>query len=613
MPRHFAQLALVVAIAMLAPFVAAQPTWLDGPLEGDRRIDVIHRVLADPMNPGVLIVAHRGHHRSHPENSIASIEAAIEAGAHVVEVDVAPLGDGSHVLMHDKTVNRTTDGTGKVADLTLEAVLEFRLTHNARPTNERIPTLEQAFEAADGRVMLNIDPKGLDIPGAAEVARNAGMLDHCIFKAWWNKIEDDFITWLDANPDVYFMPICRGEDEVSEAMALRHWPAIEVLVGSPDESLWTPEAVLRMKEAGIRPWMNTLWNGRISAGFGDEQAVEDPHAIFGPVLEMGWGYIQSDLPVRLAHSARRRGLDPTPHAPLTTDTFAMPATTRAPVEGFDRLLKTMRDPTDPSVIVIAHRGHTISTPENSLAAIDAAVEAGLHGVEIDVRRTADGVYVLMHDETLRRTTNGRGRVGETTLAEIKSLILMHGIYPTPHRVPTLLEAFEAARDRVIIDVDPKDVDIEEIAFLARQAGVLDQVVLKDQWASVTPESRSRFAASADVYFKPNVRTTEELRDAIAFASWPAIDAQRWTPDLIDQTELRGTRTWSGTIGRGRPGFLGDWHVSRLGPAAVYDPIVASSVGFVHSDLPELLIERVRAAGADPLMGATRPRVSVDVP
>lgn len=569
----------------------------------ESRIGAIHRVLADPMDPSVLVVAHRGHHRSLPENSIASIEAAIEAGAHVVEVDLARLGDGSHILMHDRTINRTTDGSGKVADLSLGDLEDVRLMHNARPTGHRVPTLGEAFDAARGRVLLNLDPKGIDIPAAAEVARAAGMLDHCVFKAWWKNVDAAFLEWLDANPEVYFMPICRGEAQVAEAMATRDWPAIEVLVDAPDKPLWSRDAVERMKRAGVRPWINTLWNGRISAGFGDERAVFDPEAVFGPVLDMGWGFVQTDLPVRLSRSVRARGLDPTPVGELTTDTFEAPVVVRTPRPGFDRVLSALRDPSDPSVLVFGHRGHIVSAPENSLAAIDAAVEAGLHGVEVDVRRTADGVYVLMHDETLRRTTNGRGRLDETTLAEVRELILMQGIYPTPHRVPTLLEAFEAARGRVLLDLDPKEVDLPELAFLVRQAGMLDQVIIKQRWSALSAEDVSWFAARPEVLFKPNVASVEELGAALGMGAWFSVDSQVWTAETIALARSAGARPWGGSIGRGRAGFLGDRHVAERGPAAVYDPLIKAGVGVVHSDLPELLLGRVRTADRDPIAWA----------
>lgn len=71
--------------------------------------------------------------------------------------------------------------------------------------------------------------------------------------------------------------------------------------------------------------------------------------------------------------------------------------------------------------IIAHRGNAAEAPENTLAAVRLAVEAGADGVEIDVQASRDGVPVVIHDETLERTTDGRGLVAEHTLAELQAL------------------------------------------------------------------------------------------------------------------------------------------------------------------------------------------------
>lgn len=75
---------------------------------------------------------------------------------------------------------------------------------------------------------------------------------------------------------------------------------------------------------------------------------------------------------------------------------------------------------DGDIGVIAHRGAAASAPENTLAAMELAIEQGVDFVETDVRLTADGVAVLIHDARLERTTNGRGAVADLTLDEIRA-------------------------------------------------------------------------------------------------------------------------------------------------------------------------------------------------
>src|SRR5262249_5507780 len=71
--------------------------------------------------------------------------------------------------------------------------------------------------------------------------------------------------------------------------------------------------------------------------------------------------------------------------------------------------------------IVAHRGASLESPENTIPAIDRAIALGAAVVEIDLRYSADGEIVLMHDETVDRTTQGSGLVSRMTLAEIRKL------------------------------------------------------------------------------------------------------------------------------------------------------------------------------------------------
>lgn len=120
--------------------------------------------------------------------------------------------------------------------------------------------------------------------------------------------------------------------------------------------------------------------------------------------------------------------------------------------------------------VIGHRGARAIEPENTLAGIEHAVELGVDVVEFDVRRTADGELVLMHDETVDRTTNGSGAVGELSLAEIRALDAGDG-----ERVPTLEEALSlVAEFDVETYIELKEPGIAQAVLeLTREHGVAD--------------------------------------------------------------------------------------------------------------------------------------------
>jgi glycerophosphoryl diester phosphodiesterase len=107
-------------------------------------------------------------------------------------------------------------------------------------------------------------------------------------------------------------------------------------------------------------------------------------------------------------------------------------------------------------LVVAHRGASADEPENTLQAFDAAVAAGAHAVEFDVRMSADGNAVVLHDPQVDRTTDGHGLVRDLTLEELKRLRIPAG---SDERVeiPTLIETLSLLSGRVAIDVEIKNL------------------------------------------------------------------------------------------------------------------------------------------------------------
>ena len=96
-------------------------------------------------------------------------------------------------------------------------------------------------------------------------------------------------------------------------------------------------------------------------------------------------------------------------------------------------------PSDPQLI--AHRGGPANEPENTLSAFRNAIEVGADWIEMDVQRTQDGVLVVIHDETVNRTTDGTGRVGDLKLQQIRALDAGNG-----EQVPTFDEVIALARE-----------------------------------------------------------------------------------------------------------------------------------------------------------------------
>jgi glycerophosphoryl diester phosphodiesterase len=140
-------------------------------------------------------------------------------------------------------------------------------------------------------------------------------------------------------------------------------------------------------------------------------------------------------------------------------------------------------------LVIAHRGGGGLIPENTLQAFEYSARMGVDVLELDVHSTRDGALVVMHDRSVDRTTDGRGRVGEMTLSELKKLDAGFLFSPDGGRtfpfrgrgvtVPTLEEIF-AALPRMTFNIEPKQSEpsiIKPLCALIRQRKMIDKTIV----------------------------------------------------------------------------------------------------------------------------------------
>jgi glycerophosphoryl diester phosphodiesterase len=155
------------------------------------------------MTRSVRNIAHRGASGTFPENTLAAFRAAIEAGAQMCELDVQLTRDRAVVVIHDDTVDRTTDGHGAVADFTLAELK--RLDAGARfkggaLRGERVPTLDEVFEAVAGRCGLNVELKeaGFEREVAAIMRKRNAAGDSMVSSFDWRALE----TMRTADPEI---------------------------------------------------------------------------------------------------------------------------------------------------------------------------------------------------------------------------------------------------------------------------------------------------------------------------------------------------------------------------------------------------------------------------
>ncbi len=135
-----------------------------------------------------LITAHAACKGHAPENTLAGIRAALRLAADAIEVDVRCTRDGMPVLLHDATVDRTTDGQGEIAALSLRQARRLDAGQG-----ERIPTLREVLEAVASRALLVLEVKAVDIEEAVlAVVRRAGALDWCAVHSFLPQVVERF-------------------------------------------------------------------------------------------------------------------------------------------------------------------------------------------------------------------------------------------------------------------------------------------------------------------------------------------------------------------------------------------------------------------------------------
>lgn len=151
----------------------------------------------------------------------------------------------------------------------------------------------------------------------------------------------------------------------------------------------------------------------------------------------------------------------------------------------------------PQPVIFAHRGASAHAPENTLAAFELALEHGADAIELDVKLSADGTAVVIHDATVDRTTGAHGRVNDLSLAQLRALDAGSSKAANFHgeKIPMLEEVFEAVGRRTFINVELTNYDslddhlVETVCMLVRKFNVQDRIMFSSFRASNLNKAR----------------------------------------------------------------------------------------------------------------------------
>ncbi|MDR6197666.1 glycerophosphodiester phosphodiesterase family protein [Siphonobacter sp. SORGH_AS_0500] len=249
-------------------------------------------------NPAIVLVAsHRAVHHTLPENSIPAFQKAIEIGVDIIETDVKVSKDGIPFLLHDRTLNRTTNGRGNAEEYTLAELNTLYLKDSqGKLTSERIPTLEELLRLAKGKIYIDLDLKTDRLSPVVEMIRKMDMSAQVFFF-------DDDTTALaqvrQVNAADQLMPRAHSKTQAEELLSSFKPKLIHI-----DHSFYEAPVSELIKKQGARVWINAL---------GEPDALVRKGQIekgLSMVLDHGANVIQTDEPELLLKLLKERKLHP---------------------------------------------------------------------------------------------------------------------------------------------------------------------------------------------------------------------------------------------------------------------------------------------------------------
>jgi glycerophosphoryl diester phosphodiesterase len=201
----------------------------------------------------ILVAAHRGSHKKHPENSLAAIQQSIDTGIDIVEIDVRETRDKQLILMHDETLDRTTTGSGNVMDTNWSEIAELNLLFDGRSSREKIPKLEEALKMAKGKITVNLDFKTEEavlIKRVYQLISDYNMEDSVILTIDDLKLIPELHNY---NPNIKLMPVVFSKRKIRQMLKYEYIKILQVYPGKLTNALQKD-----IEDREILIWMNSL-------------------------------------------------------------------------------------------------------------------------------------------------------------------------------------------------------------------------------------------------------------------------------------------------------------------------------------------------------------------
>ncbi len=278
-------------------------------------------------------------------------------------------------------------------------------------------------------------------------------------------------------------------------------------------------------------------------------------------------------------------------------------------ESNNKLNKTIRllhKPTNDYILVTAHRGDWRNSPENSLQSIKNCIEIGVDIVEVDLQMTKDSIIVLMHDNTIDRTTTGTGKVKDHTYKELQTLFLKNVLgFDTKYKIPSLKQALKVAKGKIVLDLDiKKTMPFEKVATILRETNTISQTIVRSY--SSYEEARNYYGSILDtIIYIPGI--SKKLDYQNYFSNWEStLNPTYYAPKFETDTEplvsflktISNSRNgiWVHSISLDDASRTGnhDDNLAVTNPDAAWGWLIEKGVDVIQTDRPLLLLEYLRS-------------------
>ncbi len=238
-------------------------------------------------------------------------------------------------------------------------------------------------------------------------------------------------------------------------------------------------------------------------------------------------------------------------------------------------------------IVIAHRGDHTEVPENTLAAFKNGIKNGVDYVEIDLRTTKDSVLVIMHDNTVDRMTNGKGKVSNLTFAEIQQLKVCDKAKDSTktYPIPTFEEVLKTCHNKIHIYLDYKDASVPQAYAMIKKYGMERQIIVYintpfqyKEWRRLVPEMPLMLS------LPNNVKNEEDLNKFLEKTPLALLDGgyDGYTAAMVQAAEKAGIAAWP--------------DIQSPGEANNWDKAIELGFKGLQTDHPEALITYLKKKG-----------------